>query len=78
MAVQSARFGQMDLESAVKNYLSEKNSAGLQGIPYLGIVHRLDQPVEGLVIFGKTKKGCKRPEPADYRWYIGKVLSGSC
>lgn len=59
MAVQSARFGQMDLESAVKNYLSEKNSAGPQGIPYLGSVHRLDQPVEGLVIFGKTKRAAR-------------------
>ncbi|MCH1982109.1 RluA family pseudouridine synthase [Ruminococcus sp. OA3] len=59
VAVQSARFGQMDLESAVKNYLSEKNSGGPNEIPYLGIIHRLDQPVEGLVIFGKTKKAAK-------------------
>ena len=59
IAVQSARFGQMDLESAVKNYLAEKNSGAPHKIPYLGMIHRLDQPVEGLIIFGKTKKAAK-------------------
>lgn len=51
LAVQSAGFGKMDLESGLKNYLAEKHPGKL---PYLGLVHRLDQPVEGLVVFGKT------------------------
>lgn len=46
MAVQSARIGQMDLESELKN-LSERESIS-------GIVQRLDQPVEGVLVFGKT------------------------
>lgn len=53
LAVQSARIGQMDLESALKNELSAK---GIKGIPYLGVIHRLDQPVEGLVLFARDKK----------------------
>ena len=47
MAVQTGRIGQMDLQSEVKNYLKGG---------YLGIVHRLDQPVEGLVVFAKTQR----------------------
>lgn len=50
---QSARAGQMDLESLLKNYLAAKNSGMM---PWLGMIHRLDQPVEGLLVFGKNKK----------------------
>ena len=45
MAVQSARVGQMDLESELRNYRNGN---------YIGIVQRLDQPVEGVLVFGKT------------------------
>ena len=44
MAVQSARVGQMDLESELRNYRNGN---------YIGIVQRLDQPVEGGLVFGK-------------------------
>lgn len=53
IAVQSAGVGTMDLEHAVKNYLAEKDPGK---IPYLAVVHRLDQPVEGLVVFARTRK----------------------
>lgn len=46
LAIQTARTGQMDVVSELKNYLSQ---------PYLGIVHRLDQPVEGLLVFAKNR-----------------------
>lgn len=55
-AVQNARFGTMDMESALKNYLAAKNPGKM---PYLGIVHRLDQPVEGAVVFAKTQAAAK-------------------
>lgn len=45
MAVQSAKVGQMDMESALRNYLKGG---------FVGIVQRLDQPVEGVLVFGKT------------------------
>lgn len=50
--VQSARVGAKDCESLLKNYLHGKRAGG--GAPYLGIVHRLDQPVEGLLVFALT------------------------
>ena len=52
--VQSARVGAKDCESLVKNYLYEKNPG--KGAPYLGIVHRLDQPVEGVLVFALNPK----------------------
>ena len=52
LPVQTNRLAQEDLESRVKNYISQ--TAGKKN-PYLGIINRLDQPVEGLVLFGKTK-----------------------
>lgn len=47
LATQTARIGQQDFVSELKNHLDS---------PYLGIIHRLDQPVEGLLLFSKTKK----------------------
>lgn len=47
MAVQSARIGQMDMESALRNYLKGG---------FVGIVQRLDQPVEGVLVFGKNSQ----------------------
>ena len=51
--VQSARVGVKDCESMLKNYLYAK--APEKGEPYLGLIHRLDQPVEGLLVFARTK-----------------------
>ena len=51
MPVQAAKVGTMDMESALKNYLAQKEPGKT---PYLGIVHRLDQPVEGVLVFAKT------------------------
>lgn len=53
MAVQNARVGAMDMESALKNYLAGKQPGK---VPYLGIIHRLDQPVEGVVVFAKSNR----------------------
>lgn len=47
MATQTARLGEADMVSALKNYLKT---------PYLAVIHRLDQPVEGVLVFAKTKK----------------------
>lgn len=52
LPVQSARIGTRDLENILKNYLSEKTGKA----PYLAVVHRLDQPVEGVLVFAKTQK----------------------
>lgn len=52
LPVQSAGIGTQDMMSLLMNYLSEKQ----QGVPYLGLIHRLDQPVEGILVFAKNKK----------------------
>lgn len=56
IAVQSAGIGSMDLESCLKNYLVGKNGKAL---PYLAVIHRLDQPVEGVLVFGKNPSAAK-------------------
>lgn len=49
LATQSGSVSQPDAVSELKGYLSKKQSH-----PYLGVIHRLDQPVEGLLAFAKT------------------------
>ena len=51
MEAQASRGFEPDMESEFKNYLSE----AVQN-PYLGIVHRLDKPVSGIMLFAKTKE----------------------
>lgn len=56
IATHTSRVGQADVVSELKNYLAakaRKDGAKLRN-PFLGVVHRLDQPVEGLLAFGKT------------------------
>ena len=48
----------MDLESSLKNYLAKQDGGGRR-IPYLAVIHRLDQPVEGILEFGKTPEAAK-------------------
>ena len=50
----------VDLEHALLNYLVKQARAETPGqartqIPYLAVVHRLDQPVEGVLVFAKNK-----------------------
>lgn len=56
LAVQTARLGDMDLENGLKSYLAETQQ---RQMPYLAVVHRLDQPVEGLLVFAKTPRAAK-------------------
>ena len=51
LAVQSAKMGQQDMVSLLKNYRAMKKEE-----PYIGLVHRLDQPVEGVMVFAKSKQ----------------------
>ena len=52
--VQSANARVKDMVSILKLYLLEES--GKPGEPYLGVVHRLDQPVQGVIVFAKTKQ----------------------
>lgn len=54
---QSSRIGSPDMVSILKNHI-HKNSPQKQP-PYLAVIHRLDQPVEGLLVFAKTPAAAK-------------------
>lgn len=49
--VQTSKAGQGDLVSELKTYRVKKKEE-----PYIGLIHRLDQPVEGVMVFAKTRK----------------------
>ena len=49
---------QGDMISIIKDYLKEKYNK--PGNVYLGLVHRLDRPVGGVMIFAKTSKAAAR------------------
>jgi len=55
---QSDSTGDMDMLSLVKKYLKEKYDK--PGNVYLGLVHRLDRPVSGVMVFAKTSKAASR------------------
>lgn len=52
--VQGDKTGDEPLSEVVKNYI--KDTYNKPGNVYLGVVHRLDRPTTGLVIFAKTSK----------------------
>lgn len=52
--VQGDKTGDKPLSEIVKEYLIRKYNK--QGNAYLGVVHRLDRPTTGVVIFAKTSK----------------------
>lgn len=99
--VQTARTSQMDMESALKNYLVMKNMetnsakgnfvkenpaercslgknsagkdpAGKSQVPYLAVIHRLDQPVRGVLVFAKTPFAAKNLSAQVTNHSIGK------
>lgn len=48
----------LDLLTILKNYIKEKYQK--PGNVYLGLVHRLDRPVSGIMVFAKTSKAADR------------------
>ena len=56
--VQGDKTGDTPLSDIVKAYLKEEYAK--PGNVFLGVVHRLDRPVSGLVIFAKTSKALER------------------
>ena len=48
----------IDMITIIKNYLKEKYKK--KGNVYLGLVHRLDRPASGIMVFAKTSKAASR------------------
>lgn len=56
--VQGDKTGDTPLSETVKQYLKEKYQK--PGNVFVGVTHRLDRPVSGLVLFAKTSKALSR------------------
>src|SRR5690625_4208646 len=56
--VQCDQTGDKPLNEVVKSFLKEKYDK--PGNVYLGVVHRLDRPTSGVVLFSKTSKALSR------------------
>ncbi|MBQ4805423.1 RluA family pseudouridine synthase [Aquimarina sp. MMG015] len=56
--VQGDKTGDKPLSEVVKEYIAEKYHK--PGAVYLGVVHRLDRPTSGIVVFARTSKALPR------------------
>ena len=56
--VQGDKTGDIPLSELVKEYIKHKYQK--PGAVYLGVVHRLDRPTTGIVVFAKTSKALSR------------------
>lgn len=61
MPVQADDTGDIDLLSSVKAYIKQKYNK--PGEVYCGLVHRLDRPVGGVMVFARTSKAASRLMP---------------
>ena len=55
---QSDKTGDVDMLTLVKQYIKEKYNK--PGNVYVGLIHRLDRPVGGVMVFAKTSKAASR------------------
>ena len=79
--VQGDKTGDTPLSETVKEYIKEKYQK--PGAVFLGVVHRLDRPVSGLVVFARTSKALTRlnkmfAEGEVHKTYWAIVDSGKC
>lgn len=56
--VQGDKTGDTPLSEVVKQYIAEKYNK--PGAVFLGVVHRLDRPTSGIVVFARTSKALSR------------------
>ncbi len=56
--VQGDQTGDIPLAESIKAYLKKKYNK--PGAAYLGVVHRLDRPTSGVILFAKTSKALRR------------------
>lgn len=90
---QTSKLGEQDMVSLLKNYFYKKQAEDKQGgritvahpqakrkEPYVAVIHRLDQPVEGLLVFAKTpfaaQELSKQVQNAGFGKYYKAVLWG--
>ena len=55
---QGDKTGDISIDTEVKKYIAEKYKK--PGEAFLGVVHRLDRPVSGVILFARTSKALER------------------
>lgn len=75
---QTAKLGMADMVSLLKNHLYKTQKEKKE--PYVAVVHRLDQPVEGVLVFAKNPLAAKKlncqMQGAGFGKYYKAVLCG--
>lgn len=76
VATQTARLGEKDLVSEVKNHIAKASGTAN---PYVGVINRLDQPVEGIVLFAKNAKAAailskQMQDGSMHKFYLAAVF----
>ena len=56
--VQGDRTGDITMPDTIKAYLKEKYNK--PGNVFCGVIHRLDRPTSGVILFARTSKGLER------------------
>lgn len=74
--VQGDSTGDEDLLTILKKYIKEKYNK--PGNVYLGLVHRLDRPVGGVMVFAKTSKAAKRLSSQISKHEFKKIYYAVC
>lgn len=59
---QSDKSRDMDMVNMLRNYVSTDGLGGIKvgGMPYIGLVHRLDRPVGGVMVFAKNPESLEK------------------
>jgi 23S rRNA pseudouridine1911/1915/1917 synthase len=77
ISVETAKIGEIDMVNQLRNYRNETDKN-----PYIGVIHRLDQPVEGVMVFAKTPLAAaslsKEVSQNKMKKYYLAVLCGNC
>lgn len=73
LATQTSRIGEKDLVTILKKEMVSQGESS-----YIGMVHRLDQPVEGILVFGKNKQVTARLSSQLQKEGLGKKYYAVC
>lgn len=74
--VQGDKTGDVTLPDMIKAYLKERD--GKPGNVFCGVIHRLDRPVSGVVLFAKTSKALSRMNDAVKQREMKKIYWAAC
>jgi len=74
--VQADKTGDKPLPEFVKEYIKKKYNK--PGDVFLGVVHRIDRPVSGVVLFARTSKALSRLNEMFREKKVQKNILGNC